>query len=106
MAMLTRNTYDLGTFVTFRLATDRTVSVVGDWNDWTPNVNVLHPQGDGTSEVNVLLPVGRYAFRYLAEGGEFFDDSDADGIEANGYGDTHSVIAVDAIAPVLKLVSA
>jgi Glycogen recognition site of AMP-activated protein kinase len=104
--MLTRTAYDLGTFVTFRLTTDRPVSVVGDWNDWTPGINMLRPEADGVSEVNVLLQPGRHYFRYLADGGDFFDDPDADTIEANGYGDTHSVIDIAAAVHVLKLVSA
>jgi hypothetical protein len=31
-------------------------------------------------------------FRYLADGGEFFDEPAADRIEPNGFGQTHSVL--------------
>jgi hypothetical protein len=44
--------------------------------------------------VTVHVSRGRHSFRYLAEGGSFFDEPDADAIEANGYGDTHSLIVV------------
>ena len=41
----------------------------------------------------LTLPTGgRYRFRYLADGGRFFDDESADAYEANGYGDTHGLL--------------
>jgi hypothetical protein len=43
--------------------------------------------------VSVQLPSGAHAFRYLAEGGRWFDDPDAR-LEANGYGAAHSVVVV------------
>jgi 1,4-alpha-glucan branching enzyme len=51
------------------------VSVVGDFNDWTPGVHTLVRRSNGTRSVKVALPEGgAYRFRYLAEGGEWFDD--------------------------------
>ena len=42
-----------------------------------------------------MLPTGaRARFRYLSEDGRFFDDPDGDGFEPNGYGDTHTLLAV------------
>lgn len=35
----------------------------------------------------LTLPAGnRYAFRYLADGGRWFNDEDADGYRDNGFG--------------------
>jgi hypothetical protein len=48
------------------------VSVVGDFNDWTPGRHTLVKAGS------------RHRFRYLAEGGHWFDDADADGVDHHG----------------------
>lgn len=59
------------------------VSVVGDFNDWTPGVHTLVRRSNGTRSVRVSVPRGAsYSFRYLGEGGRWFDDPEADGREA------------------------
>lgn len=56
-----------------------TVSVVGDFNDWTPGVNVLAKRTNGTRSTAVTLPAGsKYRFRYLGENGHWFDDDEAE----------------------------
>jgi 1,4-alpha-glucan branching enzyme len=55
------------------------VSVVGDFNGWQPGRHVLVKRTNGTRSVAVALPPGTVQrFRYLAEGGRWFDDPDAD----------------------------
>ncbi|MGW1892305.1 isoamylase early set domain-containing protein [Streptomyces sp. NPDC002004] len=69
--------------VTFVLPADQpsgTVSVVGDFNDWEPGVHTLARRSDGMRAVTVSLPVNRHmGFRYLGEGGNWFDEEGADG---------------------------
>jgi hypothetical protein len=70
--------------VTFRLPpgelADGVVSVVGDWNGWQPGRHTFVPRRDGSRSVSVTLRTGRtYRFRYLADGGHWFDDEHADG---------------------------
>jgi 1,4-alpha-glucan branching enzyme len=61
------------------------VSVVGDFNDWTPGRHTLVERSNGTRSVVVSVPAGsRHRFRYLAEGGHWFDDADADGVDHHG----------------------
>jgi 1,4-alpha-glucan branching enzyme len=70
-----------GVTVTFALDDTVTgpVSVVGDFNDWTPGVHVLRKRSNGTRSVTVALPAGApVRFRYLADGGHWFDDPQAD----------------------------
>ena len=68
--------------VTFALPQDNPsgpVSVVGDFNNWTPGKHVLAKRTNGTRSVSVTVPKGSTVrFRYLAEGGHWFDDPDAD----------------------------
>jgi 1,4-alpha-glucan branching enzyme len=55
------------------------VSVVGDFNDWTPGVNVLAKRANGTRSVAITLPAGsKYRFRYLGENAHWFDDDEAE----------------------------
>jgi hypothetical protein len=73
------------TFVLPLDAHDGAVSVVGDFNDWTPGRNVLRKRSNGTRSASLSLPPATAArFRYLGEGGRWFDDSDADGIDHEG----------------------
>jgi 1,4-alpha-glucan branching enzyme len=51
------------------------VSVVGDFNDWDPSAHPLRPRSNQTRSVSVSVPTGStLRFRYLAEGGRWFDD--------------------------------
>jgi 1,4-alpha-glucan branching enzyme len=70
------------------------VSVVGDFNGWDPYSHPLKKRSNGTRSATVELQPGTYAIRYLADGGQFFDELDSDTLESNGYGDTHSVVVV------------
>jgi 1,4-alpha-glucan branching enzyme len=55
------------------------VSVVGDFNGWTPGAHVLRRRTNGTRSVAVQVPRGTaLRFRYLGEGGIWFDDPDID----------------------------
>jgi predicted flap endonuclease-1-like 5' DNA nuclease len=93
--MITRESRRKGTTVTFTLLTEEAVSVVGDFNGWDPHVHPLPLGGDGTRSTTIELEPGRYAFRYLADGGRFFDDPEADFLESNGLGDSHGVLEID-----------
>ena len=58
---------------------DGAVSVVGDFNDWTPGTHVLAKRTNGTRSVSVTLPAGsKVRFRYLGENGHWFDDPEVD----------------------------
>ncbi|MEA3184771.1 MAG: hypothetical protein QOJ74_1248 [Ilumatobacteraceae bacterium] len=78
--------------VTFMIDDDRQTSVVGNFNDWDPLRDPFVEELDGRRYVTVSLPADTVAcFRYLALQ-EFYDDPEADRIEPNGYGQTHSVL--------------
>jgi 1,4-alpha-glucan branching enzyme len=63
------------TFVLPKEAPAGRVSVVGDFNEWTPGVHTLVKRSNGTRSVKIPVQGGgSYRFRYLAEGGVWFDD--------------------------------
>ena len=69
------------------------VSVVGDFNGWAPLATPMKARSNGTRSAAVVLPAGRtFRFRYLAEGGRFFDDDACDAHEPNGDGQTHGLL--------------
>ena len=73
------------TFALPRDAPDGAVSVVGDFNDWDPFAHPLRRRANGTRSATVTVPAGRTLhFRYLAEGGIWFDDEAAAHHDAQG----------------------
>jgi 1,4-alpha-glucan branching enzyme len=64
--------------VTFALPADApcgAVSVVGDFNGWDPLAHPMRRRANGTRSAAVTVRAGStLRFRYLAEGGVWFDD--------------------------------
>jgi hypothetical protein len=84
--------------VTFSLpASGRRVAVAGDFNGWSRDATPLLSRGDVAS-ASVTFPVGRrYAFRYVDQDGNWFNDDDADDFEPNSLGGTNSVLDLTAL---------
>jgi 1,4-alpha-glucan branching enzyme len=84
-----------GVKVTFALPLSEApepVSVLGDFNEWSPLAHPLKKRSNGTRSVTVPLPTGsRYAFKYLADGGTWFHEPTT-GHETNEYGETNSIL--------------
>ncbi len=74
--------------VTFVLPADKppgAVSVVGDYNDWNPLAHPLRRRANGTRSTVVSVPANStLRFRYLGEGGVWFDDETAAGRDSLG----------------------
>ncbi len=61
------------------------VSVVGEFNDWDPHAHPLRKRSNGMRSTAVDVPSGSTLhFRYLAEGGVWFDDDEATTRDATG----------------------
>ena len=61
------------------------VSVVGDFNGWDPFAHPLRKRSNGHRTAVVTVPAGATLhFRYLAEGGHWFDDDTAGTPGASG----------------------
>ena len=71
--------------VTFTLPMDEpggAVSVVGNFNDWTPGAVPLKKRSNGTMSATVTVPADYIiAFRYLGENDTWFDEPDADFVD-------------------------
>jgi len=54
--------------------------VVGDFNDWDPSAHPLRLRSNQTRSASVTVPIGStLRFRYLGEGGMWFDDETVSG---------------------------
>jgi 1,4-alpha-glucan branching enzyme len=73
------------TFVLPSTAPAGAVSVVGDFNDWNPYAHPLRKRTNGLRSAVVTMPAGAtLRFRYLAEGGVWFDDETAGARDGDG----------------------
>jgi 1,4-alpha-glucan branching enzyme len=85
MAKTTRSGTVRVTFVLPAAEPAGAVSVVGDFNGWDPYAHPLRRRGNGARSAAVEVPAGATVhFRYLAEGGVWFDDETAGARDAQG----------------------
>jgi 1,4-alpha-glucan branching enzyme len=84
--------------VTFTLPTaefEQPVSVLGDFNGWDPHAHPLKKRSNGTRSAVVEVPAGQQVrFKYLASGGEWFCDPDADTVVHDEYHTLDSLLVV------------
>lgn len=83
--------------VTFVLPDDHPygneVSVVGDFNDWTPGEHRFVRRSNQTYSTNVMLPEDeRFSFRYFSEETGWINEEDADDYEHNEFGATNCIV--------------
>jgi len=70
-----------------------TVHLLGEFNDWQTS-QPMRRQKDGSWRITVgLEPGGEYQFRYLVDGQQWLNDSQADRYVPNPHGDQNSVVA-------------
>jgi 1,4-alpha-glucan branching enzyme len=69
------------------------IAVVGDFNQWDASAHPLTRVSDGTYQATVTLEAGRrYAFRYLSQGGWWFNEGFADDLEPGPFGRYNSIL--------------
>jgi 1,4-alpha-glucan branching enzyme len=83
--------------VTFVLPEDHPygdeVSLVGDFNDWTPGEHRFVRRSNQTYSTNVMLEEdGSYAFRYYSDEAGWINEEEADAYETNEHGSTNCIV--------------
>ena len=85
--------------VTFTLPADlhaETVTLCGEFNDWSAEDTRLERGSDGSWQATVVLEPGRsYRYRYLLDGQRWENDEQADRYEPNPLGTVDSVVVVE-----------
>ena len=72
----------------------RSVSVVGDFNDWDPHATPLHRAGRGVWVASVPLSEGRYVYSFVVDGTEWRRDPVAPAAPEDDFGRPNSVLLV------------
>ncbi len=70
-------------------------AVAGDFNKWSTSANPMKKQKDGTWATTVSLGPGIYRYRFVADGGKWYNDPLAEGHEPSGYGEENCVVNVE-----------
>jgi cyclomaltodextrinase len=83
--------------VTFQFRPDTPVTNVflaGTFNDWNDSKTRMIANKDGVYEATLMLPVGRYQYKFVADG-RWITDMSAKDFAPDGFGGQNSVITVD-----------
>ncbi len=93
-----RDTVRLVQFV-FVAPEAKTVSIVGDFNDWDRNATRLSRDGtEGLWTTSIPLPHGRHQYAFIVDGKRWMVDPSAPMAVENSYGTPNSVVTVTADA--------
>ena len=76
--------------------TARSVSVVGDWNAWEPDVQrLMDPDRDGKWEITIKVERdGEYRYQFIVDGETWVSDPAAPLQVQDGFGGTNSVLNI------------
>ncbi|MCU4185885.1 isoamylase early set domain-containing protein [Acidiferrimicrobium sp. IK] len=98
---MARKTYSKGgrtARVTFELPAEvdaETATLVGDFNEWSPDATPLVKRKDGRFSVTLTLATERcYRYRYLLDGARWENDWQADAYVANDHGSEDSILSL------------
>lgn len=85
--------------VTFEISAEEaanadTINLVGEFNNWDKESLAFKKFKNGNFKLSLDLENGReFEFKYLVNGIDWQNDSQADGYKANGFGGENSVIS-------------
>jgi 1,4-alpha-glucan branching enzyme len=72
-----------------------TVALVGDFNDWSLDSTPMKASKAGDFSASLDLEAGKeYAFRYVANGTEWLNDTEADKYVVSEFGSENAVIVL------------
>ena len=69
------------------------VALLGDFNNWNPDKDLMKKSENGFFEKTIELPLGRdYQFRYLVDNYHWENDWQADAYVSTAYGEEDNMI--------------
>ncbi len=71
------------------------VGVVGDFNGWNSDSDLMQQNEDGVYELKLSLVPGSYHYKYVLNAKEYIADPTNPHLETDGYGGTNSVAVVE-----------
>lgn len=82
--------------LTIQVPDAASVSVVGDWNGWNPDVDILtDPDGDGTWEIRLKLNKNNeYRYQFLINGEDWIPDPASPLQVDDGFGGINSILEI------------
>jgi 1,4-alpha-glucan branching enzyme len=86
--------------VTFQLhkekaASAKDIHLVGDFNNWDTTATPMKKQRDGSFSVNLDLNLGQeYQYRYLIDGANWENDTEADKYIPSPFGDSENSVII------------
>ncbi|MGD8496589.1 MAG: isoamylase early set domain-containing protein [Gemmatimonadales bacterium] len=72
----------------------RSVALAGDFNEWSPSIELSDPDMDGVWSARVALEAGVHEYMFVIDGTEWRPDPNALSYTADGFGRRNSVVAV------------
>lgn len=72
----------------------RSVALAGDFNEWSPSIELSDPDRDGVWSARVALDAGVHEYMFVIDGTEWQPDPNALSYTADGFGRRNSVVAV------------
>jgi 1,4-alpha-glucan branching enzyme len=75
-------------------ATAKSVSIAGDFNDWSTATHPLARNGSGTWSAVVALPPGDHKFMFVVDGTEWLVPPQAEDYVDDGFGSRNGVVIV------------
>jgi 1,4-alpha-glucan branching enzyme len=89
-----------GVLFRYRNPEAKRVTVVGDFNDWSPTVDPMaDDNADGEWTLFYPLPPGTYAYKFVVDGKNWVPDPANPISEPDGFNSRNSIIKVLATAP-------
>jgi 1,4-alpha-glucan branching enzyme len=72
----------------------KSATLAGSFNNWYLSRTPLAKDSNGSWKTTVYLAPGRYEYRFVIDGAQWFSDPGAKESVPNGFGSTNSVVVV------------
>ena len=83
-----------GVRFTLEHAAAKSVSLAGDFNDWSPSAHPLARNGSGRWSIIVALPAGEHRFMFVVDGEQWLVPPLAEDYVDDGFGSRNGVVIV------------